>query len=267
MPQATMPKYLTVKQEAKNGSAEMYIDGAIVTDEWEDSDTSAAGFRDALKSLGDVKNINLHINSPGGSVFEGIAIYNMLKQHSAQVNVYVDGLAASIASVIAMSGDAIFMPSNAMMMIHNPWTYAMGNANQLRKQADDLDQITKSSIQTYLAKAGDKLDEDTLKDLMDNETWLTAQEAVDYGLADEVMEANKAAASIDRRFAERYLHVPKQLLTNISQNALEPDMAKKLSKEKLKQIRETAKANAFAVSINLQNLEEDIKYGSLRNED
>lgn len=139
MPQATTPKYLTVKQEAKNGSAEMYIDGDIVTDEWEDSDTSAAGFRDALKSLGDVKNINLHINSPGGSVFEGIAIYNMLKQNPAHVNVYVDGLAASIASVIAMSGDAIFMPSNAMMMIHNPWTMAVGNAEELRKQADGLD--------------------------------------------------------------------------------------------------------------------------------
>ena len=216
MPQATTPKYLTVKQEAKNDSAEMYIDGDIVTDEWEDSDTSAAGFRDVLKSLGDVKNINLHINSPGGSVFEGIAIYNMLKQNPAHVNVYVDGLAASIASVIAMSGDAIFMPSNAMMMIHNPWTMAVGNAEELRKQADDLDQITKSSVQTYLAKAGDKLDEDKLKELMDNETWLTAQEAVDYGLADEVLSANQAAASIDKRFAQRYRHVPEQLIKEAS---------------------------------------------------
>ena len=107
----------------------MYIDGEIVTDEWKDSDTSAAGFRDALKSLGDVKEINLHINSPGGSVFEGIAIYNMLKQNKAKVNIYVDALAASIASVIAMSGDTIFMPSNSMMMIHNPYTVAFGNAN------------------------------------------------------------------------------------------------------------------------------------------
>ena len=126
----------------------MYIDGEIVTDEYYDTDTSAAGFRDALKDLGDVKTINLHINSPGGSVFEGIAIYNMLKQNKAHINVYVDGLAASIASVIAMSGDAIFMPSNSMLMIHNPWTMAIGNASELRKQADDLDKITESSIQT-----------------------------------------------------------------------------------------------------------------------
>src|SRR5699024_9388020 len=116
---AKLPKYLTIKQKAKT-EADLYIDGEIVTDEWYDSDTSAAGFRDGLKEIGDVSIINLHINSPGGSVFEGIAIYNMLKQNKATVNVYVDGLAASIASVIAMSGDTIFMPKNAMMMIHNP---------------------------------------------------------------------------------------------------------------------------------------------------
>lgn len=248
MPQATTPKYLTVKQEAKNGSAEMYIDGDIVTDEWEDSDTSAAGFRDALKSLGDVKNINLHINSPGGSVFEGIAIYNMLKQNPAHVNVYVDGLAASIASVIAMSGDAIFMPSNAMMMIHNPWTMAVGNAEELRKQADGLDQITKSSVQTYLAKAGDKLDEDKLKELMDNETWLTAQEAVDYGLADEVLSANQAAASIDKWFAQRYRHVPEQLIkeANPKQEGNDDNLRKGLSGR--------YKKNLEALNIEIQNM-------------
>ncbi len=190
----------------------MFINGEIVTDEWEDSDTSATGFLDALKSLGDVKTINLHINSPGGSVFEGIAIYNMLKQHQANINVYVDGLAASIASVIAMSGDAIFMPSNSMMMIHNPWTFAVGNATELRKQADDLDKITQSSVQTYLAKAGDKLDADTLKDLMDNETWLSAQEAVDYGLADEVLPANQAAACVDKNVAKLFSNIPEQFI-------------------------------------------------------
>lgn len=248
MPQATTPKYLTVKQEAKNGSAEMYIDGDIVTDEWEDSDTSAAGFRDALKSLGDVKNINLHINSPGGSVFEGIAIYNMLKQNPAHVNVYVDGLAASIASVIVMSGDAIFMPSNAMMMIHNPWTMAVGNAEELRKQADGLDQITKSSVQTYLAKAGDKLDEDKLKELMDNETWLTAQEAVDYGLADEVLSANQAAASIDKWFAQRYRHVPEQLIkeANPKQEGNDDNLRKGLLGR--------YKKNLEALNIEIQNM-------------
>lgn len=216
----------------------MYIDGEIVTDEYEDTDTSAAGFRNALKSLGDVKSINLHINSPGGSVFEGIAIYNMLKQNSARINVYIDGLAASIASVIAMSGDAIFMPSNSMMMVHNPWVMAIGNASELRKQADDLDQITKSSVQTYLAKAGDKLDEKTLTQLMDDETWLTAQEAVDYGLADEVMEPNKAVASINKQFVSRYRHVPEQLIKQAEHDDNKLNSEQNLEQEQLNKIHE-----------------------------
>lgn len=232
----------------------MFIDGEIVTDEYEDSDTSAAGFRDALKSLGDVKTINLHVNSPGGSVFEGITIYNMLKQSNAHINVYVDGLAASIASVIAMSGDAIFMPSNAMMMIHNPWTMAMGNAQELRKQADDLDKITQSSVQIYLDKAGDKLDKDTLKSLMDDETWLTAQEAVDYGLADEVMEANQAAACVSPNVAKMFHNVPEQLIKQKTAENHEPTAMK----QKLAQIQAQAEANAKATQITLNELKEDI---------
>lgn len=166
-----LPKYLTIKQQVGNKEADLFIDGEIVSGEFYDNDTSAAGFRDSLKQLGDVETINLHINSPGGSVFEGIAIYNMLKNNPAQINVYVDALAASIASVIAMSGDNIFMPSNSMLMIHNPWTIAMGNANDLRKQANDLDRIGELSVTTYLDKAGSKLDADTLHQLMDDETW------------------------------------------------------------------------------------------------
>ena len=215
-----------------------------MTDEYYDTDTSAAGFRDALKDLGDVKTINLHINSPGGSVFEGIAIYNMLKQNKAHVNVYVDGLAASIASVIAMSGDAIFIPSNSMLMIHNPWTMAVGNASELRKQADDLDKITESSIQTYLNQAGDKLDEETLRQLMDDETWLTAKEAVDYGLATEVIEANKAAASISKNFAQRYRHVPEQLIqaSQKKQEIKEREDDQELRKQLLERYQNNLKA-------------------------
>lgn len=235
----------------------MYIDGEIVTDEYEDTDTSAAGFRNALKSLGDVKSINLHINSPGGSVFEGIAIYNMLKQNSARINVYIDGLAASIASVIAMSGDAIFMPSNSMMMVHNPWVMAIGNASELRKQADDLDQITKSSVQTYLAKAGDKLDEKTLTQLMDDETWLTAQEAVDYGLADEVMEPNKAVASINKQFVSRYRHVPEQLIKQAEHDDNKLSSEQNLEQEQLNKIHEKALANAKALNISIEKLKEE----------
>lgn len=190
---------------------EISIYGEIVSEKWFDEETSATSFKDDLNDLGDVDTINLHINSPGGSVFEGIAIHNMLKMHKATVNVYVDGLAASIASVIAMSGDTIFMPENSMLMIHNPWTFAMGNAKELRKQADDLDRIAQASIKTYLSKSNGKIDEETLVKLLDEETWLSAQEAVDYGLADEVLEANQAVASLPGEFLERYKRVPSQL--------------------------------------------------------
>ena len=190
---------------------EISIYGEIVSEKWFDEETSATSFKDDLNDLDDVDTINLHINSPGGSVFEGIAIHNMLKMHKATVNVYVDGLAASIASVIAMSGDTIFMPENSMLMIHNPWTFAMGNAKELRKQADDLDRIAQASIKTYLSKSNGKIDEETLVKLLDEETWLSAQEAVDYGLADEVLEANQAVASLPGEFLERYKRVPSQL--------------------------------------------------------
>jgi ATP-dependent Clp protease protease subunit len=164
-------------------------------------------------SLGDISTINLYVNSPGGSVFEGIAIHNMLKRHKAKVNVHVDGLAASIASVIAMAGDTIFMPKNAMLMIHNAWTITYGNAAELRKAADDLDRISQSSMQTYLQKAGDKLTAEKLQELLDAETWLSADEAFAYGFCDVVQEANQMVASINDDFISKYKNVPKQLIS------------------------------------------------------
>lgn len=246
-----LPKYLTIKQQAGNNEADLFIDGKIVDDEWYENDTSAAGFRDSLKQLGDVKTINLHINSPGGSVFEGIAIYNMLKNHPAYINVYVDALAASIASVIAMSGDDIFMPSNSMLMIHNPWTVAMGNANDLRKQADDLDRIGELSVTTYLDKAGGKLDADTLHQLMDDETWLTAQEAVNYGLATEVIGANQMAACADPGFLKQFRNVPTKLAQRLAQSATNDP-----TKEWRESIRKQALNKATTLTIELQNMEE-----------
>lgn len=203
---------LKIKQSVEDNSVDMYIYGAIVTDDDDEKGVSAIDFRDALKELGEVNTINLHINSPGGNVFEGIAIYNMLKQNKATINVYIDGLAASIASVVAMSGDTIFMPSNAKLMIHNPWVAGVaGNASDLRKEADDLDKITQSSVQIYLDKTKGKLDEAKLKEIMDDETWLSAQEALDYGFVDEILEANKVAACVDKSIMKHYVNVPKQL--------------------------------------------------------
>lgn len=193
--------------------ADIFIYGEIVSYQWDDTDTTASSFKKDLDDLGDVDIINLHINSPGGNVFEGVAIGNMLKQHKAKVNVYVDALAASIASVIAMSGDTIFMPKNSMLMVHNPSSCVWGNAKDMRKTADDLDKIGLSMQTTYLAKAGDKLDQTKLQELLDNSTWLTADEAYSYGLCDVVEAANDAAAYINEEWIARYGNAPKNLVT------------------------------------------------------
>ncbi|WP_265482911.1 head maturation protease, ClpP-related [Lactobacillus sp. PV037] len=247
-----MPKYLEIKQSAGKQSADIFIQGPIVEEEWEENDVSATGFRDALQKVGNVKEINLHINSPGGSVFAGIAINNMLQQHPAKVNVYVDALAASIASVIAMAGDTIFMPENSFLMIHNPAMMLYGNASDLRKAADDLDQMTKASVATYLNKSNGKIDEDKLHELMDAETWLTAQEAVDYGLADEILKANTAVASLDKETIKEFKHMPKQLI--IEQNAKKPTSTSTIDVNVVEELKK--ENNAFHMQ--LEDLERSL---------
>ncbi|ALA12493.1 head maturation protease, ClpP-related [Paenibacillus larvae] len=225
-----------------SSSADIFIYGDIVTYQWDEVDTSATSFKEDLDRLGDVSNLNLYINSPGGSVFEGIAIHNMLKRHKAKVNVYVDALAASIASVIAMAGDTIYMPKNSMLMIHHPWTFAWGNASEMRKIAEDLDRIGNSSKQTYLQKAGDKLTDEKLQEMLDAETWLSADEAFAYGLCDVVQDANQIAASINDEIMNRYKNVPKQLVSQQKTPIFDQE------KEKRQQIADDAKVNAAYIN-------------------
>jgi len=183
------------KQAAQADELDLYIYGDVedVAIDWVnmtyvESENSAKYFREELSKNPDVKQINIYVNSYGGSVFEGTAIYNQLKRHPAQKTVYIDGFACSVASVIAMAGDKIVMPKNAMMMIHNMWNIVMGNSKELRKAADDLDTISEGNRQAYLQKAGDKLTEAKLIEMLDAETWLTAEQCIEYGLADEYAE-------------------------------------------------------------------------------
>jgi len=164
---------------------ELYIYSTVESDSWwKESETSAKHFRDALAQHPNAKEIKIYINSLGGSVMEGIAIYNQLKRHAAKKTVYIDGFACSIASVIAMAGDTVIMPKNTVMMIHNAWTIVMGNAAELRKAADDLDIINQASRQAYLDKSGGKITEEKLTELLDAETYLTAEQCIAYGFAD-----------------------------------------------------------------------------------
>lgn len=218
-----------MKMSAENEkSADIFIYGEITKYAWEEyGEVSSITFKNELDELGDVEVIHLYINSPGGSVFEGITIGNMLTRHKARVIVHVDGVAASIASVIAMAGDEIRMPKNAMMMIHNAWTFAWGNAKELRKVADDLERISSSSMQSYLQKAGDKLSEEKLQEMLDAETWLSADEALEVGLCDTVEAANQAVASINEEFLQKYKNVPKQLNSQQSSSLSASEMAER----------------------------------------
>lgn len=214
MTKKQLQKFFQMKASADGKSADIFIYGEITKWAWEElGEVSSITFKSELDALGDdVGTINLYINSPGGSVFEGLAIGNMLKRHKARVIAHVDALAASIASVIAMFADEVRMASNSLMMIHNAWTWASGNAEQLRKAADDIERINESVIQSYLDKAGDKLNNDTLKSLLDSETWLSAEEAFNYGLCDAIDDFNEAAACIDEKLINQYKNVPQQLL-------------------------------------------------------
>jgi len=183
------------KQAAQVDALDLYLYGDVediaidwINYDYVQSENSAKFFREELSKNPDVKQINIYINSYGGSVFEGTAIYNQLKRHAAQKTVYIDGFACSVASIIAMAGDKIIMPKNAMMMIHNMWNIVMGNSKELRKAADDLDTISEGNRQAYLQKAGDKLTETKLIEMLDAETWLTAEQCIGYGLADEYAE-------------------------------------------------------------------------------
>ena len=143
--------------------------------------------------MGDVEQINVYINSYGGEVAEGLAIYNALRRHKAKVTTYCDGFACSIASVIFMAGDERIMNEASLLMIHNAWTWAWGNAAELRKQADDLEKITQASVEAY--KAHSSLSEEEIKNLMDNETWILPEEALSYGFATKIDKTEKEKAS------------------------------------------------------------------------
>lgn len=161
-------------------TADLYIFGDITSYDWYEGDVSANTLLKQLKEL-DVDYINVHINSYGGEVSQGLAIYNTLKDSKMKVTTVCEGFACSAASVVFMAGDERIVKDASLLMIHNAWTYARGDSNELRKQAEDLEKITQASVNAYKSKAS--ISEEKIKELMDNETWITADEAITYGFA------------------------------------------------------------------------------------
>lgn len=171
-------KYYQFSRQDNKGIINIF--GDIVEDIYEDG-VSALSFAYELENIGDVDEIDVYINSYGGSVSQGFSIYNQLKNHPAKVKTVCNGFACSIASLIFLAGQERIMQDASLLMIHNPWTLVMGNANELRKQADDLDKMGQVSVDIYCQVTG--LDESTIKSMMDAETWITSKEAYELGFA------------------------------------------------------------------------------------
>lgn len=232
-----------------NNSAEVFIYDVIGG-----HDINAKQFVEDLNNLtADV--IHLRINSAGGSVIDGNAIFNALTRHSAKVIAHVDGLAASMASVLAMSGDEIHMADNALIMIHNPWTVSIGDADELRADADLLEKMSDSILNAYSRSQYEKKE---LQDLMNKETWFTAQEALDAGLIDHIESGLRAAAcDITQMAVSSNLSVPadKQIASLSKQLEAVTKSNKEISDQLSTQVVETEEANAL-LSDSLSALEE-----------
>lgn len=181
--------YALEKVERK---AELYIFGSITAYPWREKDRDSYGIVKQLQDL-DVDEIDVYINSTGGSVSEGLAIYNVLKNHKAKVRTFNSGFACSAATVPFMAGDERIVFNSSLFMIHNAWTYASGNAADFRKQADDLDVITQASVKAYMERVN--ISEEEVKTMMDNETWLSAEQAVEYGFATKIYEEKVEGAN------------------------------------------------------------------------
>jgi ATP-dependent Clp endopeptidase proteolytic subunit ClpP len=187
---------------------------------------TAADFINALRAVGD-RRILLRINSPGGDVFHGFAIYTRLRDHKGGVDVKIDGLAASMASVIAMAGDNVAMPSNALMMVHNPSGLVIGESEDMRKLADVLDKVKATLITAYQRKTGKPYDE--LSSMLDAETWMNPEEALEHGFIDEILDPLPVAASLRPDQLARFAHAPAALTTQTPRmsTVAEPDLTKK----------------------------------------
>ncbi|EPV8244743.1 ClpP-like prohead protease/major capsid protein fusion protein [Escherichia coli] len=196
-------------QAGGQGDADIYIYDEIGF--W---GVTAKQFVSELNALGDITHINLHINSPGGDVFEGIAIFNALKTHGASITVYVDGVAASMASVIAMVGNPVIMPENTFMMIHKPFGFTGGDAEDMRTYADLLDKVEAVLLPAYAQKTGKTTDE--IAAMLADETWMSGAECLAHGFADQVTPAVKAMACIQSKRTEEFKKMPESIRNMIT---------------------------------------------------
>lgn len=208
------------KQQAGSNVHQLYIYDDVEeygdfdwwTWEYKESETSAKYFKKALAEIPETDTIELHINSYGGSVKEGVAIYNLLKQKKCkEIVAYVDGFAYSIASIILQAADRRIMGLGTSLLIHNMWITTAGNANDLRKAAEDLDVLMESNRQIYLERAN--ISEEELIELLDNETYLTPEKAVEMGFADEIDSKKETNADDSLQAMQQQLQQMRRVMT------------------------------------------------------
>jgi ATP-dependent Clp protease, protease subunit len=228
------------EEDSKDSTAIMRVYEEIGENFWDGTGMSVKKFAEELDKIGDVKNLHIHINSLGGDTHTAQAIYNLIGDHPSNSISYIDGVAASAATVVASGAKHVVMRHNANYMIHNPWTIAMGNAEVMRKAADDLDKVTEPIVNVYKDQTGNKTSRAKIQELMNEETWLTADEALGYGFVDEVRGKTKpiSKASSGRILCcgrimnigkYQYRHVPDYPVSN------SPDLINLQARHKLKQ--------------------------------
>lgn len=210
--------YITAVADA--GVGELWIYGDIADEKWYDDDVTPNSIRAALADMGDIKTLNLRVNSYGGSVFAGNAIVNVIdsykKTANIEVNAYIDGIAASMGSGVPMVADKIYMAENAMYMLHKPLSVVVGNSHDFEKGMEMLDKAEDTLIVNYMRHFTGS--EDDLRQLMSDETWMGAKDALEYGLCDEIIPAVKVAASAkglivnDQIFSKRTAELKAKLL-------------------------------------------------------
>lgn len=203
--------------EIKNStetSADLYFYGDIVSSSWQsywfDEDKAPQDIVDFLSDVEDVKELNIYINSGGGSVYAGLAIHNLLKRHKAKKIVTIDGIAASIASVIALAGDEIILHKSSQFMIHKPWSGCWGNADELRKVADMLDKCQKSITSIYMENVVEGITEEEINELVNKETWFVGEEVAKYFNVTIKDSVDFFACTSD--FFKNYKNTPKNIL-------------------------------------------------------
>lgn len=232
--------------------ADLYIFGDICAWAWQEyGEQSGVTIVQQLKDL-DVKNINVHINSYGGDVAEGLAIYNVLREHKAKVTTICDGFACSAASVVFMAGDQRIMRAASLLMVHNAWTWVAGNASDLRKAADDIETITQASVAAYKERA--TISEEEIKELMDNETWILPKDAKAYGFATDIDDEEEEEGAqqsafrsiMERLTAKEQVAELKELIVDVNAIIESEQIADKVAQKVVDMIREekTPKAKA-----------------------